>query len=54
MRELQAEELCWTRYDKDEMTVKKHVTDSIFDTLLTDTCDLFSNIVKKKVTDRSL
>lgn len=46
--ESQEEESQWTRYDKDQVTVKNEVTTAILDTLIDDTVQVLVNIFNKK------
>ena len=46
--ESQEEESQWTRYDKDQVTVKNEVTTAILDTLIDDTVQVLVSIFNKK------
>jgi len=47
VRELQEEEVVWTDYTQDEVVVKDQMTDTIMDSLVQDTADVFSSIYSK-------
>merc|ERR1719333_1356134 len=42
VRELQEEEAVWVNYSKDEVVVKDQMTDTILNSLVQDTADVFS------------
>ncbi|XP_061594246.1 centrosome-associated protein 350 isoform X3 [Cololabis saira] len=48
VQELHEEEAQWVNYDEDELFVKLQLADSIFDALLKDTANVFSEISDKK------
>ena len=50
VKELQAEESSWTRYDEDEASVKFRVANEILDNLMDETVILFTNILTRKMT----
>lgn len=48
MKELQAEEASWTRYDEDEAAVKIQVADEILEALIAETTALVCSILARK------
>ncbi|XP_024134690.1 centrosome-associated protein 350 isoform X5 [Oryzias melastigma] len=48
VQELQEEEAQWVNYDEDEFSVKMQLADSIFESLLKDTADTFTQIFEKR------
>lgn len=48
VQELREEEPEWVNYDDDEVAVKMQLTDTIFETLLTDTVQVMSKIYQKR------
>ena len=48
VRELQEEEVTWVNYGKDEVLVKDQMTDTILESLIADTVNIFSEILRKK------
>ena len=48
VRELQEEEVTWVNYGEDEVLVKDQMTDTILESLIADTVNTFSEILRKK------
>ena len=48
VQELKEEEPQWVNYDDDEVAVKMQLTETIFDTLLTDTVHVISKIYRRR------
>ncbi|XP_051508871.1 centrosome-associated protein 350 isoform X4 [Myxocyprinus asiaticus] len=48
VQELHEEESQWVNYDEDELFVKMHLADGIFDALLKDTADVLTQIQEKR------
>ena len=48
VRELQEEEALWTNYNEDEVLVKDQMADTILESLIADTVNIFSEILRKK------
>ena len=48
VHELHEEEAQWVSYDEDELFVKMQLADSIFDALIKDTAQVFSQIQDKR------
>ena len=44
---MKEEEVVWTDYTQDEVVVKDQMTDTIMDSLVQDTADVFSSIYSK-------
>ena len=47
VRELQEEEVVWTNYNEDEVSVKDQMTETLMESLISDTALVFANIYKK-------
>ena len=47
------EEAVWTDYSKDEVVVKDQMTDTLINTLIQDTTDVFSSIYRKHLRDQA-
>ena len=47
VRELQEEEVVWTNYSEDEVSVKDQMTETLMESLISDTALVFANIYKK-------
>ena len=47
VRELQEEEVVWTNYNKDEVSVKDQMTETLLEGLISDTALVFADIYKK-------
>ena len=43
----------WTDYSKDEVVVKDQMTDTLLNTLIQDTADVFSSIYRKQLGDKA-